>query len=232
MGREREPAPRQVLPPHRRRPAAARRGGGGHGSSRPWPPPSAPPPRRRDVLARLRSFLGAWTRRDRFEDALDDEVRFHWKPARRTGVLGSILTCASPTAGAMTNIRLSHRTPRHGWDRTRRSSPSSTRCCSARCRSWSPSGSSISARSTTVGPAGGIFSYPMFRDLQRGRRAASRRARPRLSAVSSYRSLEHHPGLTRSGRRSSAAGVRVVNGQPLTIGVAPRVRGQRSACGR
>ena len=29
------------------------------------------------MLARLRSFLGAWTRRDRFEDALDDEVRFH-----------------------------------------------------------------------------------------------------------------------------------------------------------
>ena len=29
------------------------------------------------MLVRLRSFLGAWTRRDRFEDALDDEVRFH-----------------------------------------------------------------------------------------------------------------------------------------------------------
>ena len=29
------------------------------------------------MLARLRSFLGAWIWRDRFEDALDDEVRFH-----------------------------------------------------------------------------------------------------------------------------------------------------------
>ena len=29
------------------------------------------------MLARLRSFLGAWTRRERFEDTLDDEVRFH-----------------------------------------------------------------------------------------------------------------------------------------------------------
>jgi len=29
------------------------------------------------VLARLRSFLAAWTRRDRFEDTLDEEVRFH-----------------------------------------------------------------------------------------------------------------------------------------------------------
>ena len=29
------------------------------------------------MLARLRSFLAAWTRRDRFEDVLDEEVRFH-----------------------------------------------------------------------------------------------------------------------------------------------------------
>ena len=29
------------------------------------------------MLARLRSFLGAWTRRERFEDTLDEEVRFH-----------------------------------------------------------------------------------------------------------------------------------------------------------
>ena len=29
------------------------------------------------MLARLRSFLGAWTRRERFEDTLDDELRFH-----------------------------------------------------------------------------------------------------------------------------------------------------------
>ena len=29
------------------------------------------------MLSRLRSFLTAWTRRERFEDALDDEVRFH-----------------------------------------------------------------------------------------------------------------------------------------------------------
>ena len=29
------------------------------------------------MLTRLRSFLGAWTRRERFEDTLDEEVRFH-----------------------------------------------------------------------------------------------------------------------------------------------------------
>jgi len=29
------------------------------------------------VFSRLRSFLTAWTRRERFEDALDEEVRFH-----------------------------------------------------------------------------------------------------------------------------------------------------------
>ena len=29
------------------------------------------------MLARLRSFLTAWTRRERFEDTLDDELRFH-----------------------------------------------------------------------------------------------------------------------------------------------------------
>ena len=29
------------------------------------------------MLARLRSFLAAWTRRARFEDALGEEVRFH-----------------------------------------------------------------------------------------------------------------------------------------------------------
>ena len=29
------------------------------------------------MLSRLRSFLTAWTRRELFEDALDEEVRFH-----------------------------------------------------------------------------------------------------------------------------------------------------------
>ena len=29
------------------------------------------------MFARLRSFLIAWTRRERFEDSLDEEVRFH-----------------------------------------------------------------------------------------------------------------------------------------------------------
>ena len=29
------------------------------------------------MLARLRSFLTAWTRRERFEGGLDEEVRFH-----------------------------------------------------------------------------------------------------------------------------------------------------------
>ena len=28
------------------------------------------------MFSRLRSFLTAWTRRERFEDALDEEVRF------------------------------------------------------------------------------------------------------------------------------------------------------------
>ena len=30
-----------------------------------------------DMFSRLRSFLTAWTRRERFEDSLDEEVRFH-----------------------------------------------------------------------------------------------------------------------------------------------------------
>ena len=29
------------------------------------------------MVSRLRSLLTAWTRRERFEDTLDDEVRFH-----------------------------------------------------------------------------------------------------------------------------------------------------------
>ena len=29
------------------------------------------------MFSRLRSFLVAWTRRERFEDSLDEEVRFH-----------------------------------------------------------------------------------------------------------------------------------------------------------
>ena len=29
------------------------------------------------MFSRLRSFLTAWTRRDPFEDTLDEEVRFH-----------------------------------------------------------------------------------------------------------------------------------------------------------
>ena len=29
------------------------------------------------MFSRLRSFLTTWTRRERFEDSLDEEVRFH-----------------------------------------------------------------------------------------------------------------------------------------------------------
>ena len=76
------------------------------------------------MVRRLRSFLTAWTRRDRFEDALDEEVRFHLEActedlvragvprreaarrarvrfgasrARRTTAAGRA-TCASPTS--------------------------------------------------------------------------------------------------------------------------------------
>ena len=31
------------------------------------------------MFTRLRSFLKSWFRRERFEDALDEEVRFHLK---------------------------------------------------------------------------------------------------------------------------------------------------------
>ncbi len=89
------------------------------------------------MLARLRSFLAAWTRRDRFEDALDEEVRFHLEActaelvragvprheaARRARVqFGSIQSAKDDCRGArglrladelertMTNIRLGFR---------------------------------------------------------------------------------------------------------------------------
>ena len=45
------------------------------------------------MLARLRSFLGAWTRRDRFEDALDEEVRFHLEACTEELVRAGVPGC-------------------------------------------------------------------------------------------------------------------------------------------
>ena len=52
------------------------------------------------LLSRLRSFFTAWTRRDRFEDSLDEEVRFHLAACTadliRSGLTGGVigLACA------------------------------------------------------------------------------------------------------------------------------------------
>ena len=171
------------------------------------------------MFSRLRSFLTVWARRERFEDALDEEVRFHLEACteelvrsglpRREAVrrararFGSIerakddcrrargLRLADELERIMANIRL-------GFRMLSRTPVVTCVAVMSLALGIGPNAAIFSVfsqvllrplpvaeperlvnleapppkpGSTTVGPAGGfdeIFSYPMFRDLQRG----------------------------------------------------------------
>ena len=214
------------------------------------------------MLARLRSFLGAWTRRDRFEDALDDEVRFHLEActeelvragvprreaARRARVrFGSIegakddcrrarhLRLPDELERVMTNIRL-------GFRMLFRTPVVTCVAVLSLALGMGPNAAIFSVfnqvllrplpvveperivnleapppkpGSTTVGPAGGydeIFSYPMFRDLQRGQDV--------FTDIAAHRDFGVHVGY--GGRTIEGRGLLVSGSYFPVLGLAP-----------
>ena len=226
------------------------------------------------MFSRLRSFLTVWARRERFEDALDEEVRFHLEACteelvrsglpRREAVrrararFGSIerakddcrrargLRLADELERIMANIRL-------GFRMLSRTPVVTCVAVMSLALGIGPNAAIFSVfsqvllrplpvaeperlvnleapppkpGSTTVGPAGGfdeIFSYPMFRDLQRGQDVFTD-----IAAHRNFRVHVAYGGRTIQGQgqldgaRDVVGDALVVNGQPLTIvGVAP-----------
>ena len=184
------------------------------------------------MLARLRSFLGAWTRRDRFEDTLDEEVRFHLEActeelvragvprreaARRARVqFGSIESAKDDCRGArglrladelertMTNIRLGFRMLVKTPLVTGVAIVSLALGIGANAAIFSlysqfllrplpvveperlanlesPGRSRGSCLNDNAGGCDHVFSYPMFRDLERGQTV--------FSALAAHRGL-------------------------------------------
>ena len=198
------------------------------------------------MLARLRSFLAAWTRRDRFEDALDEEVRFHLeacteelvragvprqKAARRARVqFGSIQSAKDDCRGArglrladelertMTNIRLGFRMLFKTPLVTGVAVVSLALGIGANAAIFSlysqfllrplpvveperlvnlesPGPKPGSYRNDNAGGRDHVFSYPMFRDLERGQTV--------FSALAAHKGL-----VTNVAYRDRAATVR------------------------
>ena len=214
------------------------------------------------MLARLRSFLTAWTRRDRFEDTLDEEVRFHLEActeelvragmprreaARRARVqFGGIerakddcrrargLRFADELEQMTANIRL-------GFRMLLRTPVVTGVAVLSLALGIGPNAAIFSVfnqvllrplpvveperlvnlevpppkpGSTTVGPAGGydeIFSYPMFRDLQRGQDV--------FTDIAAHRNFSVHVGY--GGRTIDGQGLLVSGSYFPLLGLAP-----------
>ena len=202
------------------------------------------------MLASLRSFLAAWSRRDQFEDVLDEEVRFHLEACMedlvRAGVprreasrrarvrFGSIegakddcrrargLRLADELEQVMANVRF-------GLRMLFRTPVVTCVAVLSLALGMGPNAAIFSVfnhvllrplpvvepeqlvnleapppkpGSTTVGPAGGydeIFSYPMFRDLQRGQEV--------FTDIAAHRNFGAHVGH----------GGRTIEGQGLLV---------------
>ena len=217
------------------------------------------------MFSRLRSFLTAWARRDPFEDALDEEVRFHLEActedlvragvprreaARRARVrFGSIegakddcrrargLRLADELEQTMTNIRL-------GFRMLFRTPVVTCVAVLSLALGMGPNAAIFSVfnqvllrplpvveperlvnleapppkpGSTTVGPAGGydeIFSYPMFRDLQRGQDV--------FTDIAAHRDFGVHVGHGGHGGRTIEGRGLLVSGSYFPVlGLAP-----------
>ena len=171
------------------------------------------------MFSRLRSFLTAWTRREPFEDALDEEVRFHLEActeelvragvprreaARRARMRFGSIEGAKDDCRRARGLRLADeleqvmKNVRFGLRMLFRTPVVTAVAVLSLALGIGPNAAIFSVfnqlllrplpvveperlvnleapppkpGSTTVGPAGGydaIFSYPMFRDLQRG----------------------------------------------------------------
>ncbi len=214
------------------------------------------------MFSRLLSLLKAWTRRDRFEGVLDEEVRFHLEActedlvraglprreaARRARVrFGSIegakddcrrargLRLADELDQTMTNVRV-------GFRMLLRTPVVTCVAVLSLALGIGPNAAIFSVfnqvllrplpvveperlvnleapppkpGSTTVGPAGGfdgIFSYPMFRDLQRGQDV--------FTDIAAHRNFGVHVGY--GGRTIEGQGLLVSGSYFPVLGLAP-----------
>ena len=214
------------------------------------------------MFSRLLSLLKAWTRRERFEDALDEEVRFHLEActedlvraglprreaARRARVrFGSIegakddcrrargLRLADELEQTMTNVRV-------GFRMLLRTPVVTCVAVLSLALGIGPNAAIFSVfnqvllrplpvveperlvnleapppkpGSTTVGPAGGfdgIFSYPMFRDLQRGQDV--------FTDIAAHRNFGVHVGY--GGRTIEGQGLLVSGSYFPVLGLVP-----------
>ena len=214
------------------------------------------------MLARPRSFLAAWTRRDRFEDALDDEVRFHLEActeelvragvprreaARRARVqFGSIESAKDHCRGArglrladelertMTNIRLGFRMLVKTPLVTGVAIVSLALGIGANAAIFSlysqfllrplpvadperlvnlesPGTKPGSCRNDNAGGCDHVFSYPMFRDLERGQTV--------FSALAAHKSLIAN--VAYRGRAVTVRGTQVSGSYFQALGLRP-----------
>ena len=214
------------------------------------------------MLARLRSFLAAWTRRDRFEDVLDEEVRFHLEActdelvragvprreaARRARVqFGSIerakdecrrargLRLADELERTMTNIRLGFRMLFKTPLVTGVAIVSLALGIGANAATFSlysqlllrplpvvepeglvnlesPGPKPGSCRSDNAGGCDHVFSYPMFRDLERGQTV--------FSALAAHKGLVAN--VAYRGRAVTVRGTQVSGSYFPALGLRP-----------
>ena len=214
------------------------------------------------MFSRLRSFLTAWVRRERFEDALDEEVRFHLaahtedliragvpkaEAARRARVRFGSIERAKDDCRRARGVRaadeIEHMTAniRLGFRMLFRTPVVTCVAVLSLALGIGPNAAIFSVfnqvllrplpvveperlvnleapppkpGSTTVGSAGGydeIFSYPMFRDLQRGQDV--------FTDIAAHRNFSVHVGY--GGRTIDGQGLLVSGSYFPLLGLAP-----------
>ena len=214
------------------------------------------------MLSSLRSFVTAWTRRERFEDALDEEVRFHLDAYAE-----ALIRAGVPEAEAARQARIRFGSVEGAKDDCRRAhglrladeleqtmanirfgirmlfrTPVVTCVAVVSLALGIGSNAAIFSLfnqvllrplpvveperlvnleapppkpgSATVGPAGGydeIFSYPMFRDLQRGQDV--------FTDIAAHRNFNVH--VVYDGRTIAGQGLQVSGSYFPVLGLAP-----------
>ncbi len=214
------------------------------------------------MFLRLRSFLTAWIGRDRFEDVLDEEVRFHLEActeelvragvprreaARRARVQFGSIERAKDDCRRARGLRLTDELEqvvanvRFGLRMLLRTPVVTGVAVLSLALGIGPNAAIFSVfnqvllrplpvveperlvnleapppkpGATTVGPAGGhdeIFSYPMFRDLQRGQDV--------FTDIAAHRNFSVHVGY--GGRTIDGQGLLVSGSYFPVLGLAP-----------